>query len=142
MRINIRVATGILAALWIGGFALILLTGYLMHHGGKITDKNFPLFLDQINRTFEHYVGLILGFLLGTRKAKNANAKSSGGVFLVAAIISTGWIAMVAYDVFDAAAGNNTVQAAMKHMDQMSARMAWIVAPVIGYYFGDRIEEK
>lgn len=86
MRIHMRMATGILGALWIGGFGLILLTGYLMHHGGKITDKNFPIFLDQINRTFEHYVGLILGFLLGSRKAKNANAKCSGGVFLAAAL--------------------------------------------------------
>lgn len=49
---------------------------------------------------------------------------------------------MVAYNVFDAAAGNDTIQAAMKHMEETSARMAWIVAPVIGYYFGDRIEEK
>jgi hypothetical protein len=142
MRIHMRTATGILAALWIAGFGLILLTGYLMHHGGKITDKNFSLFLDQINRTFEHYVGLILGFLLGSRKAKNANAKCSGGVFLAAAVISTGWIAMVAYDVFDAASGNIAIQAAMKHMDETTTRMAWIVAPVIGYYFGDRVDEK
>jgi hypothetical protein len=136
-----RVATGILAGLWIGGFGLILLTGYLMHHDRKITDKSFPLFIDQINRTFEHYVGLVLGFLLGSRK-RIVKAKCSTPIFLAAAIVSTGWIAMVAYDVFNAAAGRSTIQSALKSVEETSSRMAWLVAPVVGYYFGNWMEER
>lgn len=134
----IRIATGMLALLWLVGFSVLIGVGYVMQSEGRIASQSFQSFLDQMIRAFEPYVALVLAFLFSSHRAGRANEKCKILTFLVAVAATGGWIAMVTYNVLEAAAGRITIQVAMVQIDQVISRMAWLVAPIMGYYFGDR----
>jgi hypothetical protein len=125
-----------LAYIWISFFLLSLGILLWLLFSGAIEDTTFPSGIEDISTLYVPYLGAILGFYFATRAKTKSAPRVRKGAFVTALVVSATWNLVVFILILLVPMQRLDWEAAIKLADSTGSKLSWLVAPVMGYYFG------
>lgn len=149
-------ARNILLAIWSSGFLLNLaIAFYLYLYKAWMEADNFGLLVSRLDSLYVTYLGLMIAFYL-TRGNPSISAPEQTGIsdvlidragipleyrsnapFIVAMAGSIIWNVIILLFVGRLIFGLGNVEEAISQVETYGSLLSWIVAPAIGFYFGN-----
>ncbi|MGB8889002.1 MAG: hypothetical protein WCC87_19900 [Candidatus Korobacteraceae bacterium] len=128
-------ATIVLATLWIFFFLLSLAVPLWLFFLGAIEQPAFTVALDGISALYVPYLGAVLAFYFATRN-QPSRAVTRQPTFVIALVVSAVWNIIVCSFIIRIPLGLMPIEEGIKVAGESGARLSWVVAPAMGYYFG------
>jgi hypothetical protein len=132
-------ARGLLATLWGLSFVGAVAIPFLVYARGGIELSNLTPSVGDISGVYAPHIGAILAYYFATRRrGKSKNTRQTPVVLAIA--ISTLWNAVVLALLAPPLWGGGALTEATSTAKEMAPQLAWIVAPVLGYFFAKAAE--
>jgi hypothetical protein len=126
----------VLALLWSLSFSLaifgLLYLRWVVRIGPTASADFFEIIVDQ----YAPYLGAILGFQFAARTTATRKTEQPTVAYWLALGMSALWNIVLVGFVVQACLDSGTTQSAMKDVKLIIPKLAWIVAPAIGFLFG------
>jgi hypothetical protein len=132
-------------ALVIGWFACFLISLAILlslYFGEWIYPDNFRSALTQLSSLYAPYLGAILAFYFSSRTQPSRPGAAAGAPFVLAVLGSVIWnltILIVLAKVFFLL---GTIEGAIRDLLFFGSTLSWLVAPAMGFYFGNSSKAK
>lgn len=125
-----------LTVLWASCFMLaivgILYLRWIVRIGPTASSDFFDLIITQ----YAPYLGAVLGFQFAVRSSNLRNKEDPSVPYWLAMAVSSLWNLVTVGFVVQACLSSDMTQSAMKDIKAVVPKLAWIVAPAIGLFFG------
>ena len=128
-------ASAILAALWLTCFIFSFSIPCLLSFRKAIESDTLTSSLDQLSGVYAPYIGAILAYYSVSRAPRFARRVTSTTSFTIAGVVSAVWNIIVVGMLAQALFGYESIDDSLKVVTQVSSKLSWLVAPVIGYFF-------
>lgn len=135
-RVSTKAATLVLAVLWLlflmfaCAIPLYLATRYGWSSATAIAS------LEAIAGIYAPHVGAILAFYFASQVSAPHRPATVGPEFIIAFLVSLAWNIPLLILVLRVPFGSLAIEDAVPAAQQLGARLSWLVAPAIGYFFG------
>ena len=127
-------ARGLVAGAWGLAFLFSLAIPLVLHLLGRIKDETLKDAVLQISSAYAPYLGAIVGYFAASTSTQKALKRHLP--FVVACWGALLWNALVIGILLKAALVAAPIKPALKLLTEVTPPLAWLVAPVISYYFG------
>jgi len=127
-------------ALVIGWFACFLTNLSILlslYFGEWIYSDNFRSALTQLSSLYAPYLGAILAFYFSSRTPPAAAGATAGTPFVLAVLGSVIWNVTILILLAKVFFLWGTIEGATRDMLFFGSTLSWLIAPAIGYYFGN-----
>jgi hypothetical protein len=136
MRTNRHRAS--LTVLWTGSFAFTLIAAlylrWIVGTGPGASGKLFELILGQ----YAPYVGAVIGFYFSSHASGRPESKVQTIPYRLAMGVSGLWNLVMVGFVLQICIDSDRAVEAMTDLQSVIPKLAWLVAPVMGIFFGKR----
>jgi hypothetical protein len=124
-----------IAALWLAFFLLALaIPCWLLARHGVESDV-FTSGMEEISGIYAPHIGAILAFYLASRSIRRRKPATSRLAFVLAVLVSIAWNLIAVGILSQVLWGSTGLEDASKLAGDISRKLSWVVAPVIGYFF-------
>jgi hypothetical protein len=128
-------AAGIIAAIWVVSFLIGLGIPCFLLIRHAIESDVFSGAIDEISGIYAPHVGAILAYYLAARALRRRETTTPLLAFTLAAIVSVAWNLIAVGILARVVTGSAGLEDAAKLAGEISRKLAWVVAPVMGYFF-------
>ena len=128
-------ASARLAILWLVCFVLALTTPVYFYFRDYIEWPNLSAAVDMLSAAYIPYLGTILGYYFVSKKVGETRS-SDPTAFRIALLSSLVWNAVVIGLMLNALRSSGGIEESEKLVAMVSSKLAWFVAPTMGYFFG------
>ena len=135
-KISAERASLFLTCLWIFFFLISLSTLLWLLFVNYIEELTFRSGIEDISTLYVPYLGAILGFYFAKRAKAKLPTGMRRGAFISAVAVSAIWNFVVIVPILLVPMHRLVWENAIKLASSSGAVLSWLVAPVIGYYFG------
>ena len=130
-----------LTCLWLFFFLISLSTLLWLLFVKYIEESTFRSGIEDISTLYVPYLGAILGFYFAKRARAKLPTTIGRGAFISALAVSAIWNFVVIVPILLVPMHRLVWDNAIKLASSSGAVLSWLVAPVIGYYFGKSDEK-
>jgi hypothetical protein len=135
-KISAERASLSLTCLWIFFFLISLSTLLWLLFVNYIEESTFRSGIEAISTLYVPYLGAILGFYFAKRAKAKFPTTMRRGAFISAIVVSAIWNFVVIVPILLVLIHRLVWDNAIELASSSGAVLSWLVAPVIGYYFG------
>ncbi len=129
-------ARTVMALIWVVFFFANMLAVVYLYVDEWIGADNFQLSLSQLSSSYATYVGVVILFYFGSRKQIKTDRRRAGAPFVLALAGSLLWNGIITLFIVQLLFQRGTIEDAIEQIEFISATLSWLVAPLVGYYFG------
>jgi hypothetical protein len=134
-------ASATLAWVWFSGFCLCLsIPSFLVARHGIMWDE-FSASLGTISGLYVPYLGIILSYYFATSRI-NKLRHVDGTPFTIAVAASVVWNLVILGIYCSILSGNLGIEDARTISPQAGSALSWLVAPLIGFFYGNPAPSK
>ena len=133
-------AAGIIAAIWVVSFLMGLgIPCFLLARHAIETDV-FSAAIDEVSGIYAPHVGAILAYYLAARALRRRETAPPFLAFALAVIVSVTWNLIAVGILTRVVTGSAGLEESTKLAGEVSRKLAWVVAPVMGYFFASDVK--
>ncbi len=136
MKVTKTKARTVMALIWVVFFFANMLAVVYLYVDEWIGADNFQLSLSQLSSSYATYVGVVILFYFGSRKQIKTDRRRAGAPFALALAGSLLWNGIITLFIVQLLFQRGTIEDAIEQIEFISATLSWLVAPLVGYYFG------
>jgi hypothetical protein len=128
-------ASARLAVLWVVCFVVALTTPVYFYFRDYIEWPNLSAAVDLLCAAYIPYLGTILGYYFVSNKVAKTRS-SDPTAFRLAMVSSLLWNTLIIGFMLNALRSSGGIEESEKLVAMVSPKLAWFVAPTLGYFFG------
>jgi len=128
-------AATVLAGLWLSLFIVALSIPCFLALRKAIESDTLTAGLEKLSGIYAPYIGAIFAYFFVARTAQAAERVTSGAAVAIAALVSIIWNLVVIGLLAQAPFGWADAEEAFKLAGDVSSKLSWLVAPMIGFFF-------
>jgi hypothetical protein len=125
-----------LTVLWAGSFAVALLGTLYLRWWVGIGADNFTAAIELVSTQYAPYLGAVIGFYFATKAQTQTTSTNPVIPHRLALVMSSLWNITFVGLLARACLQLTTIEEALNDISTVIPKLAWIVAPSIGYFFG------
>ena len=141
---SITSASAVLAGVWVVSFIVALSVPFLLYLKHTIEGDELSKGLNRLSNMYSPYIGAILAYFFVSRSIRARQRVTSNATAAVALSVSAVWnvvlVVIIIQTMFGSRPLNGSLEAPLNgSLDlaaEVSAKLSWLVAPVMGYFFG------
>ena len=134
-------AGGTIALCWLGSLVLTVLLACGLFLAQQIELSTLTGLLDVLADDYAPLIGVILAFYLTVRKPPTGRRTIPASVYRISLVLSIFWNLLVVVTMLAVAALVLPAEAATEFLQRVPSKVSWVVAPVLGYFFGTNRRE-
>lgn len=127
--------TSLLALVWFCFFVVALCVPLVLFLGSSIEQQSVLPAIEQVSALYAPHLGAVIAFYFATKTKRGAPKRTNSGPFVAAILVTLIWNVLVAGALVLVPLGRMNIDDSLAFASGSGTKLAWLVAPALGYFF-------
>jgi hypothetical protein len=127
--------SAILALVWFCFFVLALSVPLILLLSSSIEQPAALPAIEQVSALYAPHLGAVIAFYFAAKSKAGPRKRTNSGPFVAAILVTIVWNVLVAGSLILVPFGRMNIDESLAFASGTGTKLAWLVAPALGYFF-------